>query len=53
MGGEKSRREIAMGKLFALLFALMAAIPLLIGAVIFAPVFIALALFCMCRETDT
>jgi len=42
-----------MGKLIALLFAFMVAIPILIGAVIFAPVFIALALYCMCREADT
>ena len=53
MGREKGRGEIVMGKLLALLFALMAAIPLLIGAVIFAPVFIALALFCLWMESDT
>ena len=39
-----------MGKLLALPFVLMAAIPILIGAVIFAPVFIALALLCLCLE---
>lgn len=39
-----------MGKLLALAFVLMAAIPLLIGAVIFAPVFVVLALFCVWRE---
>ena len=39
-----------MGKLLALLFALTAAIPILIGAVIFAPVIIALAFLCLWRE---
>jgi hypothetical protein len=42
-----------MGKLLALAFVAMAAIPILIGAVIFAPVFIALALICLWREADT
>lgn len=42
-----------MGKLLALPFVLMAAVPLLIGAVIFAPVIIALALFCIFREAET
>lgn len=39
-----------MGKLLALPFVSMAAIPILIGAVIFAPVFIGLALLCLCLE---
>ena len=39
-----------MGKLLALPFVLMAAIPIILGAVIFAPVVIVLALFCVWRE---
>ena len=42
-----------MGKLLALAFMLIAAIPLLIGAVIFAPLFIPLALLCLWLEADT
>lgn len=42
-----------MGKLFVLPFVLMAAIPIVLGAVIFAPVIIALALFCLWREADS
>ena len=41
-----------MGKLIALPFVLMAAIPILIGVVIFAPVFIPLALLCLWLEAD-
>lgn len=39
-----------MGKLLALPFVLMAAIPILLGAAIFAPVIVALALLCLWRE---
>lgn len=50
VGSEEARREIAMAKLLALALVLMAAIPLLIGAVIFAPVIIGLALLCLAIE---
>lgn len=39
-----------MGKLLALPFVLMAAIPIILGAMIFAPVFIGLALLCLALE---
>lgn len=42
-----------MGKLIALPFVLMAAIRILIGIVIFAPLFIPLALLCLCLERET
>jgi hypothetical protein len=37
----------------AAIFALMAAIPILFGALIFAPIIIPLALLCLWLEADT
>jgi hypothetical protein len=41
---------LSMGKLIAVCFAAMAAIPLLMGALIFAPVILVLALLCVWAE---
>ncbi len=43
---EENKRSWGCGAILALPFALMAAIPIIIGGIIFAPIYIPLALLC-------
>jgi hypothetical protein len=43
---EEQKQSWGCGTILAMPFALMAAIPIVIGAIIFAPVYIPLALLC-------